>query len=145
MGVNPSPKVKGSPAVYDLTLRKKWARERRSGRWTVYWGPIKYDNLTAFNVGLGRDDELGLEHNPAILAGDPVGLEGTVRGDPQLWLRDRHLHDPRRATLWPLTRKSQISMKKMAALQPEMRIREEHNKNPQAMNAEIMGSTRNGE
>jgi YidC/Oxa1 family membrane protein insertase len=41
--------------------------------------------------------------------------------------------------LWPLTRKSQVSMKKMAALQPEIkRIREEHAKNPQAANVEMM-------
>jgi YidC/Oxa1 family membrane protein insertase len=41
--------------------------------------------------------------------------------------------------LWPLTRKSQVSMKKMAALQPEIQaIREQHSKNPQAMNQAIM-------
>ncbi|MBU1983209.1 membrane protein insertase YidC, partial [bacterium] len=41
--------------------------------------------------------------------------------------------------LWPLTRKSQISMKKMSALQPEIKeLRETHKKNPQAMNQAMM-------
>src|SRR5262249_27764912 len=41
--------------------------------------------------------------------------------------------------LWPLTRKSQVSMRKMSALQPQMQaVRELHKNNPQAMNAAIM-------
>jgi YidC/Oxa1 family membrane protein insertase len=41
--------------------------------------------------------------------------------------------------LWPLTRKSQVSMKKMSALQPEMAaLKELHKNNSQAMNAAVM-------
>jgi YidC/Oxa1 family membrane protein insertase len=44
-----------------------------------------------------------------------------------------------KVVLWPLTRKSQISMKKMSALQPEVkRLKEFHAKNPQAANKAMM-------
>ena len=50
-GTNARAAHKTSAPQYDLSLREPW-RAEASGQWIVYWGPIRYDNLKALNVGL---------------------------------------------------------------------------------------------
>jgi YidC/Oxa1 family membrane protein insertase len=131
-------KSSASPQYYDLSLRTPW-RDHAAGRWTVYWGPIKYQNLQALNVGLEGTMNWGWQiikpFSRAVLwmltaLGQAIPNYGIVIIIFSLMVK---------LILWPLTRKSQISMKKMAALQPEIQgLRETHKANPQALNKAIM-------
>jgi YidC/Oxa1 family membrane protein insertase len=129
---------KEGPLYYNCTLHEPW-KAAAGGFWTVYWGPMRFEELKAVGAGLEETMNWGW----AIIR--PFSRL-------TLWaLTAMHTILPNygfviiifsimvKVVLWPLTRKSQISMKKMSALQPEMqRIRDEHKKNPQAANAEIM-------
>ncbi len=127
------------PHIYDASLRMPWEGATLESRVQVYWGPIKKDNLEFFNVGLEETMNWGWQIvKPFSLA--------------VLWLLQqlgKFIHNYGiviiifsilvKVVLWPLTRKSQIAMKKMAALKPEIEaLKEKHAKNPQAMNSAMM-------
>ncbi len=138
LGLNPAPKSKTAAHYYDLTLREAW-KGNATGRWSVYWGPIKHGNLEAFNVGLEGTMNWGWPIIRPISKLVLWALEALGRVIPNYGLVIIIFSVLVKVILWPLTRKSQVSMKKMAALQPEIKdIRELHAKNPQAMNAAIM-------
>jgi YidC/Oxa1 family membrane protein insertase len=123
---------------YDVSLRQPWGKEA-AGRWRVYWGPIKYENLRAMGVGLEETMTWGWAiikpFSRAILWG-LTGLGSVITNYGVVIVLFSVIV---KVVLWPLTRKSQVSMKKMAALQPEIQaIRAQHAKNPQAMNQAIM-------
>jgi YidC/Oxa1 family membrane protein insertase len=138
IGKNAAPKVKGTPNFYELTLRETWTGNA-AGRWTVYWGPIKLENLKALGVGLEDTMNWGWDIIKPIsrfVLWALVGLHSVISNYGVVIVLFSILV---KIILWPLTRKSQISMKKMAALQPEMAaIKELHKNNPQAMNAAVM-------
>ncbi|MBU0692305.1 membrane protein insertase YidC, partial [bacterium] len=139
LGRNPEPKVPTSPHVYNASLRQPWPAMGAGGYWQVYWGPITVDNLKEYNVGLENTMNWGW----AIIKPFSRFV---------LWaLTMMHNYIPNygiviilfsifvKIVLWPLTRKSQISMKKMSALQPEIKaLKELHAKNPQAANQATM-------
>lgn len=138
IGINPDSKNKDSQHFYDLSLRQPWKGEA-AGRWTVYWGPMKYERLKQYGVGLDETMNWGWK----IIKPFSVGVLWSLTA------LHRFIHNYGiviiifsvlvKVILWPLTRKSQISMKKMAALQPEIQaLRETHKKNPQALNQAIM-------
>lgn len=127
------------PQHYNATLRMPWEGTRVESRVHVYWGPIKKENLEVFGVGLENTMNWGW----AIVK--PFSL--TV-----LWLLKFFgtfisnygwviviFSVIVKVVLWPLTRKSQIAMKKMAALKPDLEaLKEKHAKNPQALNGAMM-------
>jgi YidC/Oxa1 family membrane protein insertase len=137
-GHNAAPHDKNSPPVYDASLRQAWGRDA-SGRWTLYWGPIKYENLKALNAGLEETMNWGwaiIKPFSRVILWALVGLHSVISNYGVVIILFSIVV---KLLLWPLTRKSQISMKKMSALQPEIQqIREAHKNNPQAMNAAIM-------
>ena len=116
-----------------------WEGTTLESRVQVYWGPIKKGNLEFFNVGLEETMNWGW----TIVK--PFSLS-------VLWLLQqfgKFIHNYGiviiifsilvKVVLWPLTRKSQIAMKKMAALKPEIEaLKEKHATNPQAMNSARM-------
>lgn len=124
--------------LYNLVLRKEWNGSARD-RYTVYWGPITYRNLRTAFVGLEKTMDWGWSiikpFSMAILwalqwLGGVIPNYGAVIIVFSIVIK---------MVLWPLTRKSQISMKKMAVLQPEIQaLRAKHKANPQAMNKAIM-------
>ncbi|MCB1060054.1 MAG: membrane protein insertase YidC [Calditrichaeota bacterium] len=138
-GYTRNPKDTSIPQHYYTTLRMPWEGSRVDSRVHVYWGPIKKENLEVFGVGLENTMNWGW----AIVK--PFSL--TV-----LWLLKffgKFIHNYGfviilfslivKVVLWPLTRKSQIAMKKMAALKPELEaLKEKHAKNPQALNGAMM-------
>ncbi|RPH96208.1 membrane protein insertase YidC [candidate division KSB1 bacterium] len=138
LGRNDAPKQKSSPHYYDLTLRQSWGTQAQ-GRWTVYWGPMKFDNLKALNVGLEETMNWGwqiIKPFSRLVLWALIGLHDYI---PNYGIVILIFSVLIKLVLWPLTRKSQISMKKMAALQPEIKnLRELHSKNSQAMNQAIM-------
>ncbi|MBL0061867.1 MAG: membrane protein insertase YidC [bacterium] len=138
-GSTRDPKNKAVPHIYDASLRMPWEGQTLESRVQVYWGPIKKKNLEFFNVGLEETMNWGW----VIVR--PFSLS-------VLWLLQffgKFIHNYGvviiifsilvKVVLWPLTRKSQIAMKKMAALKPEIEaLKEKHAKNPQAMNSAMM-------
>jgi YidC/Oxa1 family membrane protein insertase len=137
-GFNEAPRVKGAPVLYDLGLRETWGASA-GGRWTIYWGPIKYDYLKAVGVGLEGTMNWGWAIIKPISRVVLIALTYVHTVIPNYGFVIIIFSIVIKVILWPLTRKSQISMKKMQALQPEITaIRELHAKNAQAMNAAIM-------
>jgi YidC/Oxa1 family membrane protein insertase len=138
LGTNSEPRSRTVMPQYDLTLREPWGANA-SGRWTVYWGPILYENLKALNVGLEGTMNWGwaiIKPFSMIVLRALTELHKVI---PNYGVVIIIFSLVVKIVLWPLTRKSQVSMKKMAALQPEIQaIREQHSKNPQAMNQAIM-------
>jgi YidC/Oxa1 family membrane protein insertase len=127
-----------SPQFYDLTLRTAW-KDRAAGRWTVYWGPIKYHNLQALNVGLEGTMNWGWQIIKPFSRGVLWMLTALGQVIPNYGIVIVLFSLMVKTVLWPLTRKSQISMKKMSALQPEIAaLREQHKANPQALNKATM-------
>ncbi len=138
VGRNPTPKVKDSPQYYELSLREMWG-PAANGRWAVYWGPIKYENLKAFGVGLDETMNWGWQIIKPFSKGVLWSLTALRTYIPNYGWVIVIFSILVKIILWPLTRKSQVSMKKMAALQPEIKeLRELHKNNPQAMNAAMM-------
>ncbi len=139
LGRTRNPQDKTQPHFYDAGLRLPWESATFDQRVQVYWGPIIKKNLEAYNVGLENTMNWGW----TIVK--PFSLS-------VLWLLQQMgkiLHNYGvviiifsiivKVLLWPLTRKSQIAMKKMAALKPELEaLKEKHAKNPQALNAAMM-------
>ncbi len=135
------PNARLNPAghpFYNLSLRKTWSGSARD-RYTIYWGPMDYGELRSTHSGIEQTMDWGW----TIIKPFSMGILWALK-----WL---HTVIPNygiviivfsilvKVVLWPLTRKSQISMKKMAALQPEIKaLREKHKANPQAMNRAIM-------
>lgn len=137
-GRNPNPKDHTSPSLYDLTLRQNFGMEA-SGRWTIYWGPIKYDNLKSLGVGLDETMNWGWQIIKPFSKGVLWSLTALHTVIPNYGLVIIIFSILVKIILWPLTRKSQVSMKKMASLQPEIKaLKELHKNNPQAMNAAMM-------
>ncbi len=126
------------PIFYDCTLRQAWGANA-AGHWTVYWGPIRLQELRVVHAGLEETMNWGwtiIRPFSRLTLWALTALHSVI---PNYGIVIILFSIMIKVVLWPLTRKSQVSMKKMAALQPEMqRIREEHKKNPQAANAEIM-------
>ena len=138
LGTNSEPRSKASTPQYDLTLRQAWGAAA-SGRWTVYWGPIRYDDLKALNAGLEGTMNWGWAIIKPFSIGVLRALTALHKAIPNYGLVIIIFSIAVKILLWPLTRKSQVSMKKMAALQPEIQaLREQHSKNSQAMNQAIM-------
>ena len=135
-GYSETPKL--GPHFYDCTLRHAWG-ESAGGQWTVYWGPMRIQELQSVHAGLEETMNWGwaiIKPFSRLTLWALTGLYDVIKNYGVVIVIFSILV---KVILWPLTRKSQISMKKMAALQPEMqRIREEHKKNPQAANVEIM-------
>ena len=137
-GTNHDPRSKVSASQYDLTLRQAWGANA-SGRWMVYWGPIRYDNLKELNSGLEGTMNWGWAIIKPFSMGVLRALTAVHKAIPNYGFVIIIFSIAVKLLLWPLTRKSQVSMKKMAALQPEIQaIREQHSKNSQAMNQAIM-------
>jgi YidC/Oxa1 family membrane protein insertase len=137
-GTNTEPRSRASAPQYDLTLRQPWGANA-SGEWTIYWGPIRYDNLKALNVGLEGTMNWGWAIIKPFSMGVLRALIAVHKAIPNYGFVIIIFSLAVKIVLWPLTRKSQVSMKKMAALQPEIQtLREQHSKNPQAMNQAIM-------
>lgn len=130
---------KSVPHIYDASLRMPWEGTTLESRVQVYWGPIIKDNLEQYNVGLEGTMNWGWQIvKPFSLAvlwllqqlGKVISNYGIVIIIFSVLVK---------VLLWPLTRKSQIAMKKLAALRPEIEaLKEKHAKNPQAMNAAMM-------
>ena len=138
LGTNADPKSRTSQPRYDAELREPWGRDA-SGHWTVYWGPIKYDNLKALNAGVEETMSWGWSIIKPISRLVLWALMALHHAVPNYGLVIIIFAVLVKMLLWPLTRKSQISMRKMSALQPEIQqLREAHKNNPQAMNAAIM-------
>jgi len=137
-GTNPEPRSKTSAPQYDLTLRQAWGANA-SGRWTVYWGPIRYEDLKALDAGLEGTMNWGWAIIKPFSMGVLRALTAVHKAIPNYGFVIIIFSIAVKMVLWPLTRKSQVSMKKMAALQPEIQVlREQHSKNSQAMNQAIM-------
>ncbi len=133
------PKEPTVPHHYNASLRMPWESATLDSRVEVYWGPITKENLEVYEVGLEETMNWGW----AIVK--PFSLA-------VLWLLKffgRFIHNYGiviilfsimvKVVLWPLTRKSQVAMKKMAALKPELEaLKAKHGKNPQAMNQAMM-------
>ncbi len=139
LGTTRNPKDAEAPHLYSATLRMPWEGPSIDSSVHVYWGPIKKENLEIFGVGLEETMNWGW----TIVK--PFSLS-------VLWLLrqfGKFIHNYGiviiifsvivKVLLWPLTRKSQVAMKKMAALKPELEaLKEKHAKNPQAMNSAMM-------
>jgi YidC/Oxa1 family membrane protein insertase len=137
-GINNAPRDKASMPQYNLALRQAWG-PAASGRWTVYWGPIRYKELKALNVGLEGTMNWGWAIIRPFSIAVLWALTALHKVIPNYGVVILIFSVAVKIILWPLTRKSQVSMKKMAALQPEITaLRETHAKNPQAMNQAIM-------
>lgn len=127
------------PHIYDASLRMPWEGATLESRVQVYWGPIDKENLEVYGVGLENTMNWGWSIvKPFSLAtlwllkflGKFISNYGIVIIIFSILVK---------VLLWPLTRKSQIAMKKLAALRPEIEaLKEKHAKNPQAMNAAMM-------
>ena len=89
----PPPRRRPPRTYYDLTLRQAW-KGNATGRWSVYWGPIKHRNLEAFGVGLDGIDELGLGDHPPDQQAVLWALEAPGPRHSQLRPGDRHLQHP---------------------------------------------------
>jgi len=129
---------RAGPLFYDCALRHPWGTNA-SGYWSVYWGPIRLEELRSAHPGLEETMNWGwtiIRPFSRLTLWALTGLYSVIHNYGVVIVLFSLMV---KVILWPLTRKSQVSMKKMAALQPEMaRIREEHKKNPQAANTEIM-------
>ncbi len=127
-----------SHPFYNLSLHKVWHGSGQD-RFTIYWGPMSYGELRSAYAGLEKTMDWGWTiikpFSMAILwslrwLGSVIPNYGIVIIVFSIIVK---------LVLWPLTRKSQISMKKMAALQPDIKaLREKHKANPQAMNKATM-------
>jgi YidC/Oxa1 family membrane protein insertase len=135
-GSSPNPKV--GPHLYDCTLRTLW-KDNAAGSWTVYWGPMRLQELKAVGAGLEETMNWGWAIVRPFSKFTLWALTAMYQVIRNYGFVIIIFSIVVKVVLWPLTRKSQVSMKKMAALQPEIkRIREEHAKNPQAVNVETM-------
>jgi YidC/Oxa1 family membrane protein insertase len=138
VGTNPEPRSKTATPRYDLSLRQAWGANA-SGRWTVYWGPMRYEDLKALNTGLENTMNWGWAIIRPFSLAVLWALTAMHKAIPNYGFVIIIFSIAVKILLWPLTRKSQVSMKKMAALQPEIQaLREQHSKNPQAVNQAIM-------
>jgi len=139
LGTTRNPKEKSVPHLYDASLRMPWEGIALESRVDVYWGPIRKENLEIYGVGLEETMNWGWKIvKPFSLSvlwllmflGSFIKNYGIVIIIFSVLVK---------VVLWPLTRKSQIAMKKMAALKPELEaLKEKHAKNPQALNAAMM-------
>jgi YidC/Oxa1 family membrane protein insertase len=138
-GRNRNPDDPASPHLYNAALRQAWTGAGAEGRWQIYWGPIRIENLQAFNVGLENTMNWGwaiIKPFSRAILWSLTAMHSLIANYGIVIIIFSVLI---KIILWPLTRKSQISMKKMAALQPEVkRLKEFHAKNPQAANKAMM-------
>ncbi len=123
---------------YDVKLRQTWG-QNAGGRWKVYWGPIHLNELKAENAGLEQMMNWGWAIIRPFSKAVLWSLTTLKTVIPNYGIVIILFSILVKIVLWPLTRKSQISMKKMAALQPQMQaIRDLHKNNPQAQQQAIM-------
>ena len=66
-------------------------RAKASGQWIVYWGPIRYDNLKALNVGLEGTMNWGWAIIKPFSMGVLRALTARSQSHSQLRFRDYHL------------------------------------------------------
>lgn len=139
LGRNPEPKVVASPHIYNASVREAWPATGAGGYWQVYWGPITVDNLKAYGVGLENTMNWGwaiIKPFSRFVLWALTWMHGFI---PNYGIVIIIFSILVKIVLWPLTRKSQVSMKKMSALQPEIKaLKEFHAKNPQAANKAMM-------
>ena len=128
-----------SPILYDFALDRSW-KGNAEDRYKVYWGPIDLRELRSAGAGLEKTMDWGwtiIKPFSMAILWSLKWLGGVI---PNYGIVIIVFSIIVKVILWPLTRKSQISMKKMAAIQPEIKeLREKHKANPQAMNKAIMG------
>jgi YidC/Oxa1 family membrane protein insertase len=139
IGHSRNPKEKTVPHIYDASLRMPWESPMLESRVAVYWGPIRKEYLEVYGVGLEETMNWGWQIvKPFSLAvlwllmffGSFISNYGLVIILFSIIVK---------LVLWPLTRKSQVAMKKMSALKPELEaLKEKHAKNPQALNTAMM-------
>jgi YidC/Oxa1 family membrane protein insertase len=127
-----------SHPFYNLILRKVWHGSGQD-RFTIYWGPMRYSELRSAHAGLEKTMDWGWTIIKPFSMAILLALQWLGSVIPNYGIVIIVFSIIVKLVLWPLTRKSQISMKKMAALQPEIKaLREKHKANPQAMNKAIM-------
>jgi YidC/Oxa1 family membrane protein insertase len=127
-----------SHPFYNLTLRKAWNGTGQD-RYTIYWGPMSYHQLRSAHAGLEKTMDWGWTIIKPFSMAILWALQWLGSVIPNYGIVIIVFSIIVKLVLWPLTRKSQISMKKMAALQPDIKVlREKHKANPQAMNKAIM-------
>ncbi len=133
---------KGAEEQYTVGLKMPFqSRPVETDRFTVYMGPLDFDIIKGFNLDLDK-----------IMS---LGFEWVIRPISEYIIlplfKFLHLFIPNfgfvlivfsvivKVALYPLTKSSMQSMKKMQALQPMMNeIREKHKDDPQKMNQQIM-------
>ena len=134
---NPSDKY--VPHVYSATLRMPWESVDIAQRVEVYWGPIKEDNLKVYDVGLEDTMNWGwaiVKPFSKSVLWLLIFLGGFIKNYGIVIIIFSVVV---KVLLWPLTRKSQIAMKRMSALKPELEeLKEKHAKNPAALNKAMM-------
>lgn len=137
-GRNPNPADKHSPHYFDISLRQTWL-DNASGRYRVYWGPLHLKELEAEHSGIEETMNWGWAIVKPFSKLALWGLTALHKVISNYGIVIIIFAIIVKVVLWPLTRKSQVSMRKMSALQPQMQaIRELHKNNPQAMNAAVM-------
>lgn len=134
---NPSDKY--VPHVYSATLRMPWESVDIAQRVEIYWGPIKEDNLKVYDVGLEDTMNWGwaiVKPFSKSVLWLLIFLGGFIKNYGIVIIIFSVVV---KVLLWPLTRKSQIAMKRMSALKPELEeLKEKHAKNPAALNKAMM-------
>lgn len=127
-----------SQAFYNLVLRKPWNGSGQD-RYTIYWGPMRYRELRSAFAGLDKTMDWGWTIIKPFSMAILWSLQWLGSVIPNYGIVIIVFSILVKLVYWPLTRKSQISMKKMAALQPDIKaLREKHKANPQAMNKATM-------
>lgn len=137
-GKNPAPNDPFSPHYFDVSVRQTWLGNA-SGRYRVYWGPLHLNELEGEHAGIQETMNWGwaiVKPFSKMTLWVLTAMHKVITNYGIVILLFAVLV---KVVLWPLTRKSQISMRKMSALQPQMQaVRELHKNNPTAMNAAVM-------
>jgi len=126
----------------NATLQMKYTNTfKHTDEYQILIGPLDDTYLSSYNIGLEKMMNWGWKLIQPISFGVLYSIKFLHRFIPNYGLVLIVFSIFIKILLYPLTRKSYESMKRMQAIQPIMKeIQEKHKNNPQQLNKEIMGA-----
>jgi YidC/Oxa1 family membrane protein insertase len=125
--------------LYEFALRMPLVKEDQENAFRIFLGPLDYGVVKQYRVGLERMMDFGWSVIRPISKGILILFRWFHRFIPNYGVVLVIFSVLVKVVVYPLTRKSYVSMKQMQLLQPRlMELREKYGKDPQKLNRETM-------
>ena len=126
----------GESPKFDISITQQ---VNSSNSFTLYLGPLEYDNVASVGVNLEKSMSMGFSLIRPISRGVLAALVAMHKYIPNYGIVLIIFSILVKLVVYPLTRKSYQSMRAMSSLQPKLQaLKEKHAKDPQKLNKATM-------